>query len=109
MAQFIVKDLRPYSVVQNSGFKNLIRVLEPKYTIPSRQHFSETVIPELYAKISQEVKQQLNGNYVALTTDGWTSRATESYVTITSSHIDENWNIKNYVLLSICPPVNKSI
>ena len=112
MAQFIVKDLRPYSVVQNSGFKNLIRVLEPKYTIPSRQHFSETVIPELYAKISQEVKQQLNGNYVALTTDGWTSRATESYVTVTSSHIDENWNIKNYVLqvkLSICPPVNKSI
>ena len=98
MGQFIVKDLRPYSVVQNAGFKNLIRVLEPKYTIPSRQHFSEKVIPELYAIVSAQVKQELKGNYVAITTDGWTSRATESYVTITSSHIDKDWNIKNYVL-----------
>lgn len=98
MAQFIVKDLRPYSVVQNSGFKNLIQVLEPKYTIPSRQHFSEKVIPEIYTKVSAELKKELKGNYVAITTDGWTSRATESYVTITSSHINHEWNIKNYVL-----------
>ena len=98
MAQFIVKDLRPFSVVANSGFKNLIKVLEPKYNIPARQHFSDKVIPELYTKVSSQLKLELKGNYVAITTDGWTSRATESYVTITSSHIDENWNIKNYVL-----------
>ena len=98
MAQFIVKDLRPYVVVENEGFKNLIKVLEPKYSIPSRQHFSEKVIPDLYTKVSTQVKQDLKGSYVAITTDGWTSRATESYVTITSSHIDENWNLKNYVL-----------
>ena len=35
--QFIVKDLRLFSVVQNSGFQNLLHVLEPRYTIPSRQ------------------------------------------------------------------------
>ena len=98
MAQFIVKDLRPYVVVENEGFKNLIKVLEPKYSIPSRQHFSEKVIPELYTKVSTQVKQDLKSSYVAITTDGWTSRATESYVTITSSHIDENWNLKK-----LCP------
>ena len=38
--QFIVKDLRPFSVVENQGFKNMISVLEPRYTIPSRQFFS---------------------------------------------------------------------
>ena len=44
--QFTVKDLRPLSVVQNSGFQNLLHVLEPRYTIPSRQHFSDKALPE---------------------------------------------------------------
>ena len=98
VAQFIVKDLRPFNIVENLGFQNMIAVLDPRYNIPSRPHFSGKVIPELYEKVSSQVRQDLRGNYVAITTDGWTSRATESYVTITSSHIDENWDLKNYVL-----------
>ena len=35
---------------------------------------------------------------MALTTDGWTSRATESYITITAHFINDNWEMKNYVL-----------
>ena len=31
--QFIVEDLRPFSAVKNSGFQNLIHILEPRYTI----------------------------------------------------------------------------
>lgn len=41
---------------------------------------------------------------VAITTDGWSSRATESYITITSSHIDDNWELKNYVLQTRAMP-----
>ena len=73
IAKFIVKDLRPYSVVQNAGFKNLLHVLDPKYTIPSRQHFSDKVIPEIYHKICTTVKKDLQGRYAAITSDGWTS------------------------------------
>ena len=40
-------DLRPYSVVENTGFMNLVDVLDPKYVLPSRPHFSQVVIPEL--------------------------------------------------------------
>jgi hypothetical protein len=35
---------------------------------------------------------------VALTTDGWTSCTTEAYVTVTSHHIDADWQMKNFVL-----------
>ena len=35
---------------------------------------------------------------VALTRDGWTSRATESYVTVTSAHITPDWKLKTFVL-----------
>ena len=97
--QFIVKDLRPFSVVQNSGFQNLLHVLEPRYTIPSRQHFSDKALPELYEKKKTELKSNLaEAVAVALTTDGWTSRATESYVTITCNYINKEWKLRSNVL-----------
>ena len=36
---FIAADMRPFSVVENKGFRRLLHTLEPKYTIPSRAHF----------------------------------------------------------------------
>ena len=35
---------------------------------------------------------------IALTTDGWTSRATQSYETITAHFINDKWDMTNYVL-----------
>ncbi len=35
---------------------------------------------------------------IAITTDGWTSRATDSYMTITAHYITGNWQIANHVL-----------
>lgn len=39
---------------------------------------------------------------VALTTDSWTSRATESYLTVTAHFITAEWEIKSHVLQT-CP------
>lgn len=95
---FIAKDMRPYSVVENKGFQHMINVLEPRYDLPSRVYFSEKVIPKLYEEVKAEVESDLkNAEFVALTSDGWTSRSTESYITVTAHFIQE-WNIKNYVL-----------
>ena len=38
---FIAKDLRPYSVVENAGFKHMLNAIELRYEIPSRPHFSQ--------------------------------------------------------------------
>lgn len=40
VAVFICKDLRPYSVVENSGFKKMVSTLEPQYAIPTRKHMT---------------------------------------------------------------------
>jgi len=98
IAQFIIKDLRPFSVVENSGFKNMVQILEPKYTLPSRQHFSDKMVPDIYEDVKNNVKKELHGKNVALTTDGWTSRAIQSYITITTSYIDNDWKLRSYVL-----------
>ena len=85
--------------MENSGFKNLVNVMEPRYNIPSRQYFSDRAMPELYQSVKTSVLSELaKASSVAITTDGWTSRATESYITITSSHIDSEWKLKNFVL-----------
>ncbi|XP_039625496.1 E3 SUMO-protein ligase ZBED1-like [Polypterus senegalus] len=44
---FIATGLRQYSVVENAGFKYMIKVLEPRYEIPSRPHFSQQVQEEV--------------------------------------------------------------
>ncbi|XP_041706895.2 E3 SUMO-protein ligase ZBED1-like isoform X1 [Coregonus clupeaformis] len=101
IAKFICKDMQPYSVVENPGFREMIQTLEPRYTIPSRPHFSEKVIPALYESTKKDVKLSLSqAERVAITTDGWTSCSNQGYVTITSHHIDPEWKMKTFVLLT---------
>lgn len=57
-------------------------------------HFSDKAIPKPYEKVKAVLK---NAEFVALTTDGWTSRSMEGYITVTAHFIHE-WETKNYVL-----------
>ncbi|XP_073491217.1 E3 SUMO-protein ligase ZBED1-like [Aquarana catesbeiana] len=96
---FIGADMRPYSVVQNEGFKHMLKVLEPRYNIPSRTHFSEKIVPDLYEQEKKKVVDELSrASSVALTTDGWTSRGAQSYVTITAHFITADWEMRSPVL-----------
>ena len=99
VAVFIASHMEPYSVVDNEGFQFMCNTLEPRFTIPSRQHLTDNSVPALYNKIRGEVEQELkNAERVALTTDAWTSCATNSYVTITAHHITQKWELKSHVL-----------
>lgn len=96
---FIANDMRPFSVVEDEGFRKLVHTLEPKYHIPSRTHFSKSVVPAMYESARVKVKEALQkGERVAITTDGWTSRTTQSYLTITAHTIDTEWEMKSFVL-----------
>ncbi len=76
---FMALDMRPFSVVENDGFTHLLSVLEPRYQLPSRPHFSQNVLPHLYSEVRAKlVKDLSNAKFIALTTDGWTSRVTQS-------------------------------
>ena len=99
--------MRPFSVVSNKGFCDLVKALDSRYVMPSRRYFSQTVIPDMYEKVKSDIGASLsNITTVALTTDSWTSRATESFVTITSCHISDDWCLKNYVLQTRAMPLS---
>lgn len=87
IARFIAKDLRPYSVVECDGFRDMIKTLDPRYKIPSRQHFSDKCVPELYAKVKSEVEEKLSN-----------AERVDSYVTITAHHISPGWELESHVL-----------
>lgn len=56
-------------------------------------------IPSLFEDCHSKVKRFLDAaNSVVLTTDMWTSRATEAYLTSNGHIIDENWEMQAYVL-----------
>ncbi|KAF0029349.1 hypothetical protein F2P81_018454 [Scophthalmus maximus] len=92
-------DLRPYSVVENTGFRYMVNTMEPCYVIPTCRYITEVAVPRMYEEVKQVVKTSLgSAERVAPTCDGWTSRATESYVMITSHHIDQEWKLISHVL-----------
>lgn len=77
----------------------MIYTLEPRYVIPSRKLFADTVVRKMYDEVASEVKNCLSkAQRVALSCDAWTSRATESYVTLTAHHITDDWHLSSHVL-----------
>lgn len=53
----------------------------------------------MHDEVKKAVKTSLNSAHrVALTCDGWTSRTTEPYVTVTSHHISDDWEMVTQVL-----------
>lgn len=73
---------------------------EPRYRAPSRNQVSETLIPALFQEVLDEVKSALlDAPYVALTSDGWTSRVTQHYLTITCHYV-EDWELRSKVYVT---------
>ena len=100
IAEMIALDCQPYSLVEDVGFKALVRALEPKYQIPSRRYFCETVIPEMVCTMESRIKSKLEGmQYVSFTTDVWSSDVnSDSLLSLTAHWIDDSFNPLSAVL-----------
>ncbi|XP_048036276.1 E3 SUMO-protein ligase ZBED1-like [Megalobrama amblycephala] len=56
VACFIAKDLRPYSVVENAGFRHMLKTIEPRYKLPTRATFSDSAFPALYKETKAKTR-----------------------------------------------------
>ncbi|MCI4377132.1 hypothetical protein PGIGA_G00200130, partial [Pangasianodon gigas] len=76
----------------------MISVLNPRYTLISRTHFTK-LMKRKYQETFQKVKGDINNseNRIALTADIWTSVATEAYLGITCHYIGDEWK-----MMSVC-------
>ena len=100
ICKMIELDMMPISTVDGDGFIELINFLEPEYDIPCRTTITSR-IEKRYKDMARNLKKRLStADRVALTTDGWTALTTESYITITSHYIDQEWALRSDVLLT---------
>ncbi|XP_017480664.1 PREDICTED: zinc finger BED domain-containing protein 1-like [Rhagoletis zephyria] len=91
LVTMIVREYHPFSVVEDAEFKKLVFMLNPSYKLPTRKTISSTLVPATYSETVEIVKQRLGRAYaVCLTVDGWTSRAQDSFISVTAHYIVED-------------------
>ena len=91
---YLAKDMQPFYTVEREGFRQLLKVLDPKYQLPSRRHFVDVQLPRLFSEIRDKVLTELKDvQYYAGTTDLWTSVANHPYLSFTVHFIDQQWNL----------------
>ena len=73
-------------MVEDVGFRQVLRILEPCYQCPSRKYYTDTIIPKIYQGMKAEVLKLINdgsadgteGNYISFTTDAWSSSVNDT-------------------------------
>ena len=95
VAEFICLDQIPIYTVEKLGFKELVKKWNCKYELPGRNFSMYKEIPRLYTETREAVVEQLSGpnKYFSCTTDLWTSRVLDAYMTITVQMITESWEM----------------
>ena len=95
VGEMIVLDNEPFSIVKCDGFKRLMKVVEPRYTLPSDKYFSETLIPSMYTKVSNKVSVMAsNWEHFSVTTDLWSFVAQDCYLSLTAHFISRDYEWK---------------
>lgn len=96
---FLAKDQCAINTVENPGFKKMVKTLDKRYALPSRHHFSREALPALYKECRADVEKDVaTAEYFATTTDLWSSRKMEPYISLTLHFIDPDFNLKTKCL-----------
>ncbi|KAK1904230.1 Zinc finger BED domain containing protein 1 [Dissostichus eleginoides] len=77
----------------------MIKVLDPRYVLPSRKFFSEVALPQLYNSTRQRVAKELEEvSFYSATTDLWSSRTMQPYMSLTVHFINNDWTLRSVCL-----------
>ena len=102
IGEMMALDCQPFSIVEDEGFKRLMKLVAPKYVLPSRRHFAETVLTDMYDSLRKKVEKSLSSscNFLALTTDVWSADNAPgiALLSLTAHWIDDKF-IRRYAML----------
>jgi hypothetical protein len=95
----VCADYQPFSMSDSVAFRNFIRALDQSWTPPSRTAVSECLVPALAKEVEERLNELLKtANDLSLTTDAWTSKATENFEALTGHFIDENFKFQSVTI-----------
>ncbi|XP_076296265.1 E3 SUMO-protein ligase ZBED1-like [Lasioglossum baleicum] len=98
----VCKDLQTLSMVEDKGFIEFVRELEPRYQLPNRRTLGRTILPKVYANVKSRILENLKQTeHVSITTDIWTNLHTQSFLTITGHYFLHNKLHSNVLATSV--------
>ena len=84
VAKYIAKDMVPIYTVEKPGFIDMLKVIDPRYVLPSRKYFAEVALPRLYNGTREKIARELEGvSFYSAITDLWSSRTMHPYMSLT--------------------------
>lgn len=98
-AEMVVEDELPFALGEKSGFRKFMSKACPRFQVPSRRTSTRDIVCLYFqerAKLKKFFKDSCNR--VCLTTDCWTLQQQDSYMTVTASFIDQNWDLHKKVI-----------
>ncbi|XP_047518057.1 E3 SUMO-protein ligase ZBED1-like [Pieris napi] len=99
LVELIAKNYLPLNIVESNTFRNFIHGLNPNYTIPCRKTLSNALLVNYYNIEKQKVQKCLEGtDFISLTTDGWTSKPNEHYISLTAHFLNDKTELESKVL-----------
>jgi len=103
LVKFVIKDLRPLSIIEGEGFLEFMEIAVPEYSVPSKQ-----TITRLVEQTALNERENLtcflkNISHVCITIDFWTSLANHSYLGVTCHYL-EKWCLRTRILETVEVP-----
>uniref|UniRef100_A0A182XQ07 BED-type domain-containing protein n=1 Tax=Anopheles quadriannulatus TaxID=34691 RepID=A0A182XQ07_ANOQN len=92
---------KPLTIAQKKGekFKKFVRMLNPKYEVPSRKTLSNGLLESNYQRELAKLTDNLSKTTsLALTSDGWTNSNNTSFMAVTVHYINDESNLCSNLL-----------
>ncbi|CAI9296930.1 unnamed protein product [Lactuca saligna] len=94
LARMCIKDNQPFSIVEDEGFREYSRDLQPLFKLPSRWTVARDCL-QIYKEEMYKLKDVLKNQTVSITTDTWTSIQNINYSCLT------NWGIEKVFTVTV--------
>uniref|UniRef100_A0A3P9KA03 BED-type domain-containing protein n=1 Tax=Oryzias latipes TaxID=8090 RepID=A0A3P9KA03_ORYLA len=101
IAKMIVRDLQPVSIVENQGFRELLQLLEPRYTPESQRYIQSQLLPAYAYQAQLATHQALaSAQALSLSLDLWTGScaAASGYLGVTCHFLSSDWQMHSSLL-----------
>ncbi|XP_068130731.1 E3 SUMO-protein ligase ZBED1-like isoform X2 [Hyperolius riggenbachi] len=98
LMRMIALDFQPFSIVDDQGFKNFVKAIDPSYVLPNRKTLT-TLMQSMYEGTMAQVMESVkDASAVCLTTDCFTSQTKVSFMAVTCHYIDKYFKRMSYLL-----------
>ena len=99
LVDWIIDDVQPLNIVNNSKFHQFIFQLDSAFIIPCTETIKAIICSAFnfsFSKLQQIIQDQ--AKTVSLTLDLWTAKNRQGYLGITCSFLDNTFNLREFIL-----------